>query len=84
MKFLDDMQTSFEDVIPDWVAVGERVLIRPYGSSGVIGFVGTTQFAVGIWIGVELDAPTGKLSRKIYRQKTFCIPVNKYWHIFIR
>ncbi|XP_018897649.2 kinesin-like protein KIF13A isoform X1 [Bemisia tabaci] len=67
----DDMQTSFEDVIPDWVAVGERVLIRPYGSSGVIGFVGTTQFAVGIWIGVELDAPTGKNDGTVQGVKYF-------------
>lgn len=32
--------------IPEWVIVGESVLIRPYNSSGIISFVGTTHFQV--------------------------------------
>lgn len=32
---------------PEWVVVGESVLIRPYNTSGVIGFVGPTHFQVG-------------------------------------
>lgn len=31
---------------PQWVIVGESVLIRPYNTSGVIGFVGPTHFQV--------------------------------------
>jgi hypothetical protein len=31
---------------PEWVVVGESVLIRPYNTSGVIGFVGSTHFQV--------------------------------------
>lgn len=31
---------------PEWVVVGESVLIRPYNTSGVIGFVGPTHFQV--------------------------------------
>lgn len=42
------------------MVVGESVLVRPYNWSGIISFVGTTQFASGTWIGVSLDAPTGK------------------------
>jgi len=49
-----------EEVVPDWVCVGESVLIRPSNQSGVIAFLGPTQFAPGTWIGVDLDAPTGK------------------------
>lgn len=33
---------------PEWVVVGESVLIRPYNTSGVIGFVGPTHFQVNI------------------------------------
>ncbi|XP_017793954.1 PREDICTED: kinesin-like protein KIF13B [Habropoda laboriosa] len=49
-----------ETPLPDWVVVGESVLVRPYSYSGVIAYVGSTEFASGTWIGVELDAPTGK------------------------
>uniref|UniRef100_A0A1A9ZAT9 CAP-Gly domain-containing protein n=1 Tax=Glossina pallidipes TaxID=7398 RepID=A0A1A9ZAT9_GLOPL len=46
--------------LPSWVVVGESVLIRPYNTSGLIAYVGTTHFQPGLWIGVELDTPTGK------------------------
>lgn len=46
--------------VPEWVTLGESVLIRPYNSSGVIAYIGGTDFASGTWIGVELDAPKGK------------------------
>ncbi|PBC26092.1 Kinesin protein KIF13A [Apis cerana cerana] len=49
-----------ETPLPDWVVVGESVLVRPYSYSGVIAYVGPTEFASGTWIGIELDAPTGK------------------------
>ncbi|KAK2583279.1 hypothetical protein KPH14_009285 [Odynerus spinipes] len=52
--------TRIETPLPDWVVVGESVLVRPYSYSGVIAYVGPTEFASGVWIGVELDAPTGK------------------------
>lgn len=55
-----DLNKGNEVPIPDWVVVGESVLIRPYNSSGVIAYIGKTDFAGGTWIGVELDAPTGK------------------------
>jgi len=54
--------TRVETPLPDWIVVGESVLVRPYSYSGVIAYVGPTEFASGIWIGVELDAPTGTIS----------------------
>nr|XP_023016379.1 kinesin-like protein KIF13B isoform X2 [Leptinotarsa decemlineata] len=66
----DDQENSFgsrpdlskiHDVpVPDWVVLGESVLIRPYNSSGVVAYIGGTEFASGTWIGVALDAPKGK------------------------
>lgn len=39
-------QKQTELPLPLWVLVGESVLIRPYNTSGVIGFVGPTHFQV--------------------------------------
>ncbi|XP_045131033.1 kinesin-like protein KIF13B isoform X11 [Portunus trituberculatus] len=46
--------------LPDWCEVGESIQIRPYNYSGVVAYVGHTEFAPGTWIGVELDVPMGK------------------------
>lgn len=35
-----------EAPLPDWVAIDESVLIRPYNTSGVISFIGPTHFQV--------------------------------------
>lgn len=47
------MESSFStpskhENIPDWVAVGESVQIRPYNTSGVIAFIGGTHFQVNV------------------------------------
>lgn len=46
--------------LPEWIVVGESVRISPDSKTGVVAFIGTTHFSHGVWIGVELDAPTGK------------------------
>jgi len=50
--------------LPAWLRVGESVHVRPGYSSGCVAFVGRTEFAAGVWIGVELDAPTGEREGK--------------------
>jgi dynactin 1 len=40
------------------LAVGNRVSTA--NGPGTVRFVGTTAFAGGKWVGVELDAPVGK------------------------
>ncbi|XP_017958971.1 kinesin-like protein KIF13A isoform X4 [Drosophila navojoa] len=57
---VEDEGKDVDVTLPEWIVVGESVLIRPYNTSGVISFVGTTHFQPGAWIGVELDTPTGK------------------------
>lgn len=37
-----------ETPLPDWIALNESVLIRPYNHSGVISFIGPTHFSVCI------------------------------------
>lgn len=43
-----DMQQHLQQqaALPEWVVVGESVLIRPYNTSGVISFIGSTHFQV--------------------------------------
>ncbi|XP_074113498.1 kinesin-like protein KIF13A isoform X5 [Cotesia typhae] len=67
--------TRIEPPLPDWVVVGESVMVRPYSYCGVIAYIGPTEFASGTWIGVELDAPTGKNDGAVNGQRYFtCRP----------
>jgi len=39
--------------------IGERVTVSGY-KSGILRYLGMTDFAVGLWAGIELDEPIGK------------------------
>ncbi|CRK92708.1 CLUMA_CG006254, isoform A [Clunio marinus] len=78
----DQHSKSGGESIPEWIIEGESVLIRPYSTSGVISFVGTTHFQSGIWVGVELDTPTGKNDGTVHDIQYFsCRPKHG---IFVR
>ena len=51
---------------PSWIHVGAPVQVLSSTStpkSGVVQFVGLTEFASGTWIGVELDTADGEWSK---------------------
>lgn len=58
--FVDDGDgRGHDDVPPDWLAEGAYVTVGS-NKAGTVRYVGTTQFADGVWVGVELDTPVGK------------------------
>ncbi|XP_045495500.1 kinesin-like protein KIF13A isoform X4 [Colias croceus] len=61
-RILHDESSECErsHALPEWMAVGESVQLRLSSSTGVVAYIGPTHFANGTWVGVELDAPTGK------------------------
>ena len=44
----------------DWIKVGVRATVKEKNLDGTVRFFGTTEFAPGKWVGVELDEPKGK------------------------
>ncbi len=59
------MHDSFDadvriDVMRSSIEVSDVVRLLKSGVYGVVRFVGRTFFAPGVWIGVDLDTPTGK------------------------
>ena len=54
----------------DELRVGSRVLVKDKGLEGYVRFVGTTLFAPGKWIGIELDEQKGK-NNGVVQGKTY-------------
>ncbi|XP_015252636.1 PREDICTED: kinesin-like protein KIF13B isoform X6 [Cyprinodon variegatus] len=57
--FVDEDERSHDDVLPDWLTEGAYVTVGS-NKAGTVRYVGTTRFADGVWVGVELDTPVGK------------------------
>ncbi|GEQ68378.1 hypothetical protein JCM33374_g2046 [Metschnikowia sp. JCM 33374] len=63
-------------------SVGQRVHVR--GEAGVVRFVGTTQFAPGNWVGVELDRPQGRNDGSVQGVKYFSCQKSGPHGVFVR
>lgn len=66
---------SDDSAIPDWLHVGARVLVKDKGLEGTARFVGSTHFAPGIWVGVELPTAQGKNSGTVKGKVCKCVCV---------
>lgn len=59
---------------PTEFRLGDKVIIEN-GKMGAVAFVGATQFAKGVWVGVTLDTPEGKNNGIVNDVKYFtCLP----------
>lgn len=64
------------------VEIGSRTSVK--GDPGTVRFIGTTQFAPGEWVGVELDKPTGRNDGSLQGVKYFeCLKPGNYG-VFVR
>uniref|UniRef100_A0A673BU48 Kinesin family member 13Ba n=1 Tax=Sphaeramia orbicularis TaxID=375764 RepID=A0A673BU48_9TELE len=52
-------ERSHDDSLPDWLTEGAYVTVGS-NKAGTVRYIGVTQFAEGVWVGVELDTPVGK------------------------
>uniref|UniRef100_A0A8C8RLW1 Kinesin family member 13B n=1 Tax=Pelusios castaneus TaxID=367368 RepID=A0A8C8RLW1_9SAUR len=60
--------------IPDWLKEGEYVTVGT-NKTGIVRYVGPTDFQEGTWVGVELDLPSGKNDGSIGGKQYFkCNP----------
>lgn len=57
--FVEDEEHSQENVLPEWLREGAYVTVGS-NKAGTVRYMGLTQFAEGLWVGVELDTPAGK------------------------
>ncbi|TPX35279.1 hypothetical protein SmJEL517_g02234 [Synchytrium microbalum] len=63
------MDKSSASSLVDLPAIGTRVEVN--GVNGIVRYAATTKFAVGFWVGIELDAPAGKNDGSVMGQRYF-------------
>ena len=57
-----DLHRVSDVPLPAWIRVGEPVVVTVSQAgprTGLIQFVGHTEFAAGVWVGVDLDSSDG-------------------------
>lgn len=60
---VDDEERGHDGILPDWLTEGAHVIVGG-NKAGTVRYVGMTQFAEGVWVGVELDTPVGRCTIK--------------------
>lgn len=58
LEILSDSEEGLDAPLPDWLKEGEYVTVGT-NKTGTVRYVGPTDFAKGVWVGVELDVPAG-------------------------
>lgn len=66
--------------LPPDIKVGARVKVTPATERdieriGTVKFVGSTEFAPGIWVGVHYDEPVGKNDGSVEGKQYFTCPI---------
>ncbi|KAI7799898.1 kinesin-like protein KIF13B [Triplophysa rosa] len=74
LEILSDSEEGLDAPLPDWLKEGEYVTVGT-NKTGTVRYVGPTDFAKGVWVGVELDVPAGKNDGSVGgRQYFHCNP----------
>ncbi|KAI6071997.1 Kinesin-like protein KIF13B isoform X3 [Aix galericulata] len=62
LEVISDSEDANE--VPEWLKEGEYVTVGA-NKTGIVRYVGPTDFQEGTWVGVELDLPSGKISSRL-------------------
>lgn len=72
LEVISDSEDANE--IPEWLKEGEYVTVGT-NKTGIVRYIGPTDFQEGTWVGVELDLPSGKNDGSIGGKQYFrCNP----------
>ncbi|NXC87841.1 KI13B protein, partial [Cercotrichas coryphoeus] len=72
LEVISDSEDTNE--IPEWLKEGEYVTVGT-NKTGIVRYIGPTDFQDGTWVGVELDLPSGKNDGSIGGRQYFsCRP----------
>uniref|UniRef100_A0A8C5EB90 Kinesin-like protein KIF13B n=1 Tax=Gouania willdenowi TaxID=441366 RepID=A0A8C5EB90_GOUWI len=74
LEILVDEEERSPKELPDWLTEGACVTVGS-NKAGTVRYIGTTRFAEGLWVGVELDTAVGKNDGSVGGQRYFtCKP----------